>query len=150
MNSYAEKLPGAFVEEKEYSLVFHYRRSDPAFAALRVRELMNHLVAFTSNIDVQVMQGNHALEMRNAGVDKGVAALHWLSKNTKSPRFILTIGDDSTDEDLFRAMPHNSFTVKVGLQPSYAKYNLNDSAEVILLLNDVLKHDKKLSSELNP
>ncbi len=149
MNSYAEKLPGAFVEEKEYSLVFHYRKSDPAFAALRVRELMNHLVAFTTNMDVQVMQGNHALETRNAGVDKGVAALHWLSKMKKYPRFILTMGDDSTDEDLFRAMPRDSFSVKVGFQPSYAKYNIANSSEVILLLNDLLKNDKKVVSELN-
>ncbi len=149
MNSYAEKLPGAFVEEKEYSLVFHYRKSDPAFAALRVRELMNHLVAFTSNMDVQVMQGNLALETRNAGVDKGVAALHWLSKMKKYPRFILTMGDDSTDEDLFRAMPRDSYSIKVGFQPSYARYNIANSSEVILLLDELMKQDKQIISKLN-
>jgi trehalose 6-phosphate synthase/phosphatase len=149
MNLYAEKLPGAFVEEKEFSLVFHYRKSDPAFASLRVRELINHLVSFTSNIDVQVMHGNHALEMRNAGIDKGVAAMHWLSKIKKYPRFILSIGDDSTDEDLFRVMPRDSYSIKVGFQSSYAKYNLINSSEVTQLLHDMTEQREKLFSELN-
>src|SRR5439155_1125458 len=72
MNHYAEKLPGSFIEEKEYSLVFHYRRSDPNFASLRVNELTNHLMSFTANMDLQLLHGNKVLEVRNAGIDKGV------------------------------------------------------------------------------
>ena len=141
MNLYAEKLPGAMVEEKEYSLAFHYRMSDPGFASVRVKELMNHLVTFTTNMDVQVVNGNQALEVRNAGVDKGVAALHWISKIKKYPRFILAVGDDWTDEDLFRVMPRDAYSIKVGHHPSYAKYNLNNSEEVVNLLEEVCKSE---------
>jgi trehalose 6-phosphate synthase/phosphatase len=139
MNQYAEKLPGAFVEEKEFSLVFHYRRSDPAFASLRVRQLMNHLLTYASNIDVQMVNGNHALEMRNAGIDKGVAAMHWLSKIKRYPRFVLALGDDLTDEDLFRVLPRDSYSIKVGFQSSYAKYNIINPHEVSLLLRELVK-----------
>jgi trehalose 6-phosphate synthase/phosphatase len=133
---YADKLPGALIEEKEYSLVFHYRRSEPAFASIRVKELTEYLVNYTSNMDIQIMNGNKVLEVRNAGIDKGVAAMYWLPERKKSTDFIMAIGDDRTDEDVFRVMPKDAFTIKVGIKPSYAKYNLFSSDEVLRLLND--------------
>ncbi len=136
LNSYAQKLPGSFLEEKEFSLVFHYRRSEPALAAFRVKELMSHLVTLTENMDVNVRKGSKIVEVRNAGIDKGVAALNWLSKVKKQPAFILAVGDDTTDEDLFRALPKRSFSIKVGLRPSYAMYNLHTTDEVISFLNE--------------
>src|SRR5688500_2459659 len=136
MELYAQKLPGAFIEEKDASVAFHYRRSDPAFAALRVKELMDYLVNFTANMDMQLVNGNKTLEMRNAGIDKGVAALHWLSKANQSSRFVLSIGDDVTDEDLFRVMPPGAYSIKVGFEPSYAMYNMGDTRDVLQLLND--------------
>jgi len=141
---YAEKLPGAFVEQKEYSLVFHYRQSDASFADLRVKELMNHLVSFTSNLDIQLMNGDYALEVKNSGVDKGVAAMRWLTRafRKKKSRFILAIGNDASDEDLFRVMPHEAITIKVGMDPSYAKLNMVGSEEVLHLLDDLSKSSR--------
>jgi trehalose 6-phosphate synthase/phosphatase len=137
MNRYVEKLPGAFIEEKEFSVVFHYRRSDPAFAEQRVKELMNYLVTYTANIDIQVLAGNKVVEVRNSGIDKGVAAMRFLN-NLKTPRFILAIGDDMTDEDLFRAMPKDAISIKVGFNPSYAMYNLNGTQDTRNLLREFL------------
>src|SRR5258706_4546481 len=137
MNHFAERLPGSYVEEKEFSVVFHYRMSEPVFAALRVKELVNHLVSFTSNLDIQILNSNNALEMRNSGIDKGVAALHWLSKIIKNNRFILAAGDDWTDEDLFRVMPAGAFSIKVGQQSSYALLNVPTQEDVVNLLNDL-------------
>lgn len=137
LNSYAEKLPGSFVEVKDFSLVFHYRKSDPAFADLRIKELMNHLVTFTSNMDIQIVQGNYIVELRNAGIDKGVAAMHWLNKLKNEPAFILAIGDDSTDEDLFRVMPAGAYSLRVGFSSTYALNNIRTTAEVIDLLSEL-------------
>lgn len=137
MNHFAERLPGSYVEEKEYSVVFHYRRSEPVFASLRVKELVNHLMSFTTNLDIQMLNSNHALEMRNAGSDKGVAALHWLSKIKKNNHFILAAGDDWTDEDLFRTMPPEAFTIKIGQQSTYALINIAKQDDLVNLLNDL-------------
>lgn len=137
MNHFAERLPGSYVEEKDFSLVFHYRRSEPAFAALRVKELMNHLLTFTANMDVQMLNSNHALEMRNSGIDKGVAAMHWLSKIKKENLFILAAGDDWTDEDLFRVLPKGAWSIKVGQQSSYALLNVGGQEDMVNLLNDL-------------
>ena len=138
MNHYVEKLPGAFLEEKEFSLVFHFRKSDPAFAELRVKELMNHLVSFTTNMDVQIINGNRTLEIRNAGIDKGVAAMHWILKMKKRPRFILSAGDDWTDEDLFRAMPKDAYSIKVGHHASYSMFNMTTTQDLVNFLHELL------------
>ena len=136
MNHFAERLPGSYVEEKEFSTVFHYRMSEPVFAALRVKELVNHLVSFTSNLDIQMLNSNNALEMRNSGIDKGVAAMHWLSKMKKNNRFVLAAGDDWTDEDLFRVMPAGGFSIKVGQQSTYAFLNVATQEDLVNLLDD--------------
>ena len=109
---YVDRLPGALLEEKEFSLAWHYRRADPEQASLRAKELLDDLAGYTRNIDVQVFEGNKVIEIRNTGVNKGTAAMEWLTSHT--PDFILGIGDDWTDEDLFRALPPTAFSVRVG------------------------------------
>jgi len=141
LNKYVEKLPGSFIEEKEYSLAFHYRTSDAVLASLRIKELMDHLVSFTSNIDLQLVNGASTLEVRNAGVDKGVAAMHWLSQPMKKPVFILAAGDEQTDEDMFRVMPQGTYSIKIGSELSYAAFNLHYPSELLSLLNELSAED---------
>jgi len=134
---YADRLPGAIVEEKDYSIVWHYRAADPEQGQILARELTDHLVNFTANIDIQVMRGQKVIEVRTAGVNKGIAALHFLAKNTFD--FILSIGDDWTDEDLFGAMPKEAYSLKVGIGNTRARYNLQNSGDVIRLLDVLVK-----------
>jgi trehalose 6-phosphate synthase/phosphatase len=124
----ADRLPGAFVEEKEYSIAWHYRAADPDQSRLVATELMDHLVHFTANIDVQVFQGNKVLEVRNAGVNKGRAATHWLSRGEYD--FILAIGDDWTDEDLFQSLPPEAYSLRVGLAKTRARFILRHPEDV--------------------
>ena len=131
----ADRLPGAFVEEKEYSIVWHYRRSDPELASTRARELVDDLVNFTANIDVQILQGSKVVEVRCGGVNKGAAATRFIADNLFD--FILAIGDDWTDEDLFRILPETAYSIRVGMQPSNAKFTLRGQPDVVRLLEDL-------------
>lgn len=144
LEQYTTKLPGSFVEEKEFSIVFHYRRSEPARAMMIARQLMNHLLTFTLNLDIQVemLKGNKVLEVKNAGIDKGLAAMLWLPENLNDT-FVLAAGDDITDEKLFRVMPNSAYTIKVGQSPSQAIYTLHQPGELIQLLKS-LASEKKL------
>ncbi len=99
---------------------------------------MNHIASFVGNMDVQILRGNKVVEVRSSGIDKGVAAMHWLSKIDDPSRFILAIGDDQTDEDLFRVIPREGYSIRVGRGTSYAMYNLNSSDEVLQLLNELI------------
>ncbi len=132
---YVDRLPGALLEEKEFSLAWHYRKADPDQASLRAQELLDDLSGFTRNIDVQVLEGNKVLEVRNTGVSKGSAATEWLGGQDAD--FILAIGDDWTDEDLFRALPPTAYSVRVGLAQTAAKYHLGSHTAVRGLLRQL-------------
>ena len=132
---FVDRLPGALLEEKEYSLAWHYRRADPDQASLRAKELLDDLTGYTRNIDVQVFEGNKVIEVRNSGINKGTAALEWLSG--QNPEFILGIGDDWTDEDLFRALPPDAFSVRVGMANTAARFYLGNHTAVRRMLREL-------------
>ncbi|MBI2849315.1 MAG: bifunctional alpha,alpha-trehalose-phosphate synthase (UDP-forming)/trehalose-phosphatase [Chloroflexi bacterium] len=140
LEMFTDRLPGSFVEEKEYSIAWHYRMADADLGSLRARELADYLVDFTANIDIQVSQGNKLVEVRNAGVDKGNAALHILSKGSFD--FVLAVGDDWTDNDLFRILPDEAYSVRVGTVQFYANFNLPSHKHVVNLLHQLAEGAK--------
>jgi trehalose 6-phosphate synthase/phosphatase len=133
LDIYADRLPGSFVEEKEDSIAWHYRMADPEQSALCAPELLDHLLKFTAKSDLQVVQGSKVIEVRRGGVDKGSAAELWLA-NTAAD-FIFAVGDDSTDEDLFKLLPPQAITIRVGLSATHAQYNIRNCTEVLDLLH---------------
>ncbi|MET4105157.1 bifunctional alpha,alpha-trehalose-phosphate synthase (UDP-forming)/trehalose-phosphatase [Hymenobacter sp. UYP22] len=134
---YVARTAGSFIEDKEYSLVWHYRRADTELGTVRARDMLNHLTFMTSNSDLQVMEGNKVIEIKTAGLNKGTAAARWLA--TYQPGFTLAIGDDRTDEDTFRAMPPEAYTIKVGtVARSLARYHVASTTEVRQLLRSLL------------
>ncbi|HET7625368.1 MAG TPA: bifunctional alpha,alpha-trehalose-phosphate synthase (UDP-forming)/trehalose-phosphatase [Verrucomicrobiae bacterium] len=150
---YVDRLPGALLEEKEFSLAWHYRQADVEQASLRAQELVDDLAGYTRNIDVQVLEGKKVIEVRNIGVNKGTAAVEWLGP--EPPEFILGIGDDWTDEDLFRALPPRAFTVRVGLANTAAQYHLGNHAAVRRILHELsafgtAKQDSTPQDQIEP
>ncbi|MBD3369987.1 bifunctional alpha,alpha-trehalose-phosphate synthase (UDP-forming)/trehalose-phosphatase [Candidatus Fermentibacteria bacterium] len=129
---YADRTPGAYVQEKDYSLVLHYRKSEPDLATIRSSELLEALLPSASQMDLDVLEGEKLIEVRNRDVHKGRAALHWLEK--KRWGFIMVAGDDTTDEDTFRAMPDRTFSVKVGGGHTSARYRVKSANELRSLL----------------
>ena len=135
---YVDRVPGSLLEEKDYSLAWHYRRADAELAESRAKELIDELVSYTANFDVQVLEGKKVVEIRNSGVNKGAAAVGCVA--SVAPDFIFAVGDDQTDEDLFRALPKSAFTVRVGIPHSHATYHLKDHLEVRQLLGMLNRH----------
>jgi trehalose 6-phosphate synthase/phosphatase len=131
MERYVGRLPGSFVEEKEHTLAWHYRRSDPDLAALRARELADHLHALAGTGDLKVVEGHKVVEARPAGTGKGAACLRWLGGEND---FVLAVGDDTTDEDLFRVLPETAWSVRVGLTRSHARFHVAAQSEARALL----------------
>ncbi|MHA1238755.1 MAG: bifunctional alpha,alpha-trehalose-phosphate synthase (UDP-forming)/trehalose-phosphatase [Candidatus Odinarchaeia archaeon] len=141
---YVDRTPGAFIEEKEMSLAWHYRRVEPELAAMRARELIDNLIELTANFNINILEGDKVIEIKDADVDKGWAALKWLSD--RKWEFILAAGDDYTDEDIFRVLPENAYSIKVGLSPTKAKYNLVSYKEVVSLLKELVECNLKNST----
>ena len=132
---YVDRTPGSFIEEKEFSLVWHYRNCDAELAAVRAKELKDVLLNLTANLNIGVMEGNKVIEIKNTNINKGRAALKWISK--KQWDFILAIGDDLTDEDIFAALPDAAYSIKVGLGSSRAKFYMESVDEVRALLKSI-------------
>ncbi len=130
---HVDRTPGAAVEETEYSLAWHYRRAEPELAAVRLAELKDALLSLTSNLDVSIVDGNKVLEIKNTNVNKGRAATACYAKDQWD--FVIAIGDDWTDEDIFTILPSNAYTIRVGADVSSATYYLKSVAEVRELLS---------------
>jgi trehalose 6-phosphate synthase/phosphatase len=131
MERYVDLLPGAFVEKKECTLAWHYRRADPELGSRRARELVDHLSSLTRASDLKVVEGNKVIEIRPSGVSKASACQRFLSPEYD---FVVAIGDDTTDEDLFKALPATAYSIRVGLAPSSARFHvLNQSSALELV-----------------
>jgi trehalose 6-phosphate synthase/phosphatase len=129
---YADRTPSSIVEEKNFSLVWHYRRADPELAYLRVQELKSALLNLTENLEIGVFEGKKILEVKSMIVTKGRAAETWIAQ--KKYDFILAAGDDYTDEEMFGALPEHAYSIKVGFAASKARFNVDSVKEIRLLL----------------
>ena len=81
--------------------------------------------------DLSVQQGNMILEVRPQNIHKGAATAKQLNEHTE---FILAIGDDFTDEDMFASLPARAYTIKVGRGRTAARYRAKNVSEVLELL----------------
>lgn len=136
LETYVDRTPGTFIEEKNYSLAWHYRNADPELGEIRANELSTTLKELTSNHELGVLDGNKVLEIKNSGINKGKAVTKEIFKEDYT--FIFSIGDDWTDEFMFEELPDDSYTVKVGIQQTSAKYYVDDTESVRKLLQAFL------------
>lgn len=132
MQLFVKRCAGSFIEEKKSTLAWHYRNTHPDLGFSRSRELRNSLLQLTANTPLQIIDGNKVLEVRMIGVDKGATALN-ISKSLK-PDFVLCIGDDTTDEDMFRVLAGKGYTIKVGRGNTAAEYTILSQNDVFPFL----------------
>jgi len=136
LEKYAGLTPGARVEVKPHSLVWHYRDSPPYYAQKYAVIIKRALKPIVNTYGLKVFQGNKILEIKNPHINKG-SAVQPLLKNHHD--FVLAIGDDFTDEELFKALPEGAITLKVGRGATWASYRLHDVTDVISTLKRLLK-----------
>lgn len=136
---YADRTPRSFLEEKNYSLVWHYRNADPDLGIIRAWELKDELRDLVSNLNLEIMDGDKVIEVKNSGINKGRAAAQQLAQSDFD--FIMALGDDWTDEYTFGSMPEDSFTIKVGTKSTKANFYI-DSVESVRKLLTKLGNSK--------
>ncbi|XP_043694931.1 alpha,alpha-trehalose-phosphate synthase [UDP-forming] 5-like [Telopea speciosissima] len=148
MQLYTEATDGSSIETKESALVWHYQYADPDFGSCQAKELLDHLESVLANEPVSVKSGQHIVEVKPQGVSKGVVAENLLATMREKgmlPDFVLCIGDDRSDEDMFEVITSAKegpalspvaevFACTVGQKPSKAKYYLEDTTEIVRML----------------
>ncbi|XP_059663272.1 probable alpha,alpha-trehalose-phosphate synthase [UDP-forming] 7 [Cornus florida] len=151
MKLYTEATDGSSIETKESALVWQYRDADTGFGFSQAKEMLDHLESVLANEPVAVKSGQFIVEVKPQGVGKGFIAekiFASMAEKGKQADFVLCIGDDRSDEDMFEiigdAMARNVlsanasvFACTVGQKPSKAKYYLDDTTEVITMLESL-------------
>ena len=145
MQLFVDRCAGSFIEEKKTTLAWHYRNTNAELGFMRSRELRNSLLQLTANTPLQVIDGNKVLEVRMVGVDKGAAANKMLSN--LHPDLIMAIGDDATDEDMFRALRDKGYTIKIGRANTSAQYTILSQREVFPFLRKFVLAVKRPSTQ---
>ncbi|MBC7708055.1 bifunctional alpha,alpha-trehalose-phosphate synthase (UDP-forming)/trehalose-phosphatase [Polaromonas sp.] len=131
LRKYASLTPLARVEEKPHSLVWHYRQSPPYYAQKNVVILKRVLKPILKTFNLATFQGNKILEIKDPSINKGAAVKRWLNKDYS---FVLAIGDDYTDEDMFTTLPATSYTIKARSGRTAARYRLQNDKAVVEFL----------------
>jgi len=132
LESFVDRTPGSFIEEKNYSLAWHYRKTDPDFGQKRATELDTVLRSLIANDDLSILNGHKVTEIKSSNVNKGRAAMRIFDEGDYD--FVFAIGDDWTDEFMFQELPDDSVTVKVGRHKTQAKFYIDSIKNVRDLL----------------
>lgn len=134
---FVTRTTGSLMEEKKNTLTWHYRNTHPDLGFVRSRELLNNLMQLTANTPLQVIDGNKVIEIRTQGVDKGIAALKLV--NRFQPAFTLCMGDDATDEDMFKILNEKAVTIKIGTGSTAALFKVRSQEDVEPLLQQFVQ-----------
>ncbi len=128
-----EHISGICIENKGTTLSIHYRaapsrRKAQSFILRGIDFLLPRPRLVTGKLVENLLPEN--------APDKGAAMLHLLEL-TKSPKGFY-VGDDATDEEVFRLDGDSLFTVGVGRRRmTKARYELRNQTDIIRLLREI-------------
>jgi len=138
----SDEVPGTRVERKSSAIAWHYRTADPEYGAWRARELLSQLQDDLSQLPVEVVHGHRVIEVRAIGANKSQHVKRTLSQ-TGVPEFLLCIGDDRTDEDMYRALPAKAVALHVGGVAENARFCIDSPDAVRDILRQLVAADKE-------
>jgi trehalose 6-phosphate synthase/phosphatase len=139
LEQFAASTPGAHVEVKAASLAWHYRAVPRDFGNRQAHELRLLLGDVLSNQPVEVLEGKKVIEVRMRGVSKGMVAQRIQAEGSNGS-LLVAIGDDRTDEDLFRALPPDAISIAVGRGSAAARFYVDGHRSVRRLLGALADH----------
>lgn len=133
LGHFVDRTPGSFIEEKEFALVWHYRNAEAEFGDWLATELVAMLEGMLAETELRAYPGKKIIEVKPMWANKG-SFVNELLPLYFDASFIMGIGDDQTDEDLFSRLPDSAWSVHVGSGPSKARFSIADTAHVRKLL----------------
>jgi len=127
-----EGLPGVWLEDKQASLVLHYRGSPQASARQAQAAARAVLRVFAPHL--RGLPGKKIWELMPAGLPGKGDAVASLANGQGRGTLAIYAGDDTTDESAFAVLRHG-VTIHVGRSPrTQARYRVRGPRELILFL----------------
>lgn len=136
----AAKFPGTLLEDKNYSIALHYR-SAPALATPLTRAAEDFAV---DRPTLEILEGKAVVEFKPRGYDKATACAALIANPPFRGRTPVFLGDDVTDERVFRVLPEFSgIGISVGRPMEGADYMLRSPAAVRAWLRELIARDAR-------
>jgi trehalose 6-phosphate synthase/phosphatase len=123
MNAVAMAVPRSMVEEKATGIAWHYRLADENAAADGIALLHELAKPLCLRHDIEVLLGAKVIELRPRGVHKG-HVVRELVREHAADTFVVAIGDDVTDDDMFGALPPGAFAIAAAVRPRAAHFRV--------------------------
>ena len=142
---YTDRCEGSTLEIKESSIVWQYSECDQELGKAFASVITSELQVALKNKEVKIINGKGFVEVITLGIDKGYFVSYIIKekiRQKKAPDFILCIGDDASDEKMFKYLNKkkkeiksfnhaaNLISITVGKKPSEAQYYVNNTKEV--------------------
>jgi len=157
MEVYTSRTHGSYIEETEMKVLWQYRDADPEFGYLQAKEIEDHLAGVLRNFAVDVLhagieEGGY-VEVRPAGVNKGVLAIHTIQNFSRiavanKVDFALVLGDDHCDEPMLSVVRQIGRRVNAAKRTKMGLDPLPDFPSTITLV-DVSSCDDHISRDLD-
>lgn len=127
---YQKSVPNSHIEVKDTCIVWHYRESEPIFASQQAQILAESLEQMLAKTTWSVYHGKKSLEIRQSLAHKGFGVETILERESwdHTNDALVTVGDDTTDEDMHRVHPDDNDSIHIGSASAYSKFYL-DSPE---------------------
>jgi trehalose 6-phosphate synthase/phosphatase len=141
---YVTRTPHSFIEDKEHAIVWHYRNSPGTFSDFLSNKLVSELESGLIGHPVQINRGKKIIEVKSLSANKGKFTKYWLSQlpDTNKPDVVIALGDDSTDEDMFKFLQEqnnvSSYCIKIGEGETSAHYTIRDQSFVNSFLEKIV------------
>ena len=145
LQMFVDRTPRSHLEVKETALAWHYRESDAWLGTLRAQQLVNTLISLCTRQKLQILQGNKVIEIKSPDCNKGSEVGRLLANRRYD--FVIAMGDDTTDEDMFQALPMSAITIKIGSVSEAANYHLSAQSDVLPFLRSLLGKQKTATKE---
>jgi trehalose 6-phosphate phosphatase len=130
----AARHPGTLLEDKSYSIAIHYRGA-PALEGPLLRAAEDFVQRHSH---LELLAGKAVIEFKLAGYDKATACAELLGHSAFAGRTPVFLGDDVTDERVFRVLPEFSgIGISVGRAMEGAQFMLRSPAAVRGWLRDL-------------
>lgn len=99
----AELGPGILLEDKGYSLALHFRLAPDLEA--RIEAAVGRIYAEHPTAPIEILHGKSVLEIKQSGFSKASGVRELMRHPPFLDRHPIFIGDDVTDESVFRIIP---------------------------------------------
>lgn len=139
LKSYTQATKGAEIEKKDFSLVWHYRNVEPEIAYAKASKLRHDLSQVASD-EIGIYEGDKIIEIKPKSITKGHVVKELIRKH--HPDATICIGDDYTDEDMFRELTPSDYSFKVGDGDTSARFRLSSVEDTVRLLERLSNRTK--------